>query len=98
MSAFDGMLDVATTVQKSLFGDPVTVDGVAGVAIVTPDSNMELGGGIQLYNGAHLVVDASDYPNIAVNSVVVWRTSTYVVTELDDVNLAGLRNGRLVKQ
>ena len=98
MSQFDAALAVATEAQKSLFGDPVTIDGVLGVAIVTPDSNMELGGGIQLYNGAHIVVDDSDYPNIAVNSVVSWRNTSFIVTELDDVNLAGLRNGRMAKQ
>ena len=98
MSRFDAMLAVATKAQQSLHGDPVVVDGVSGVAIVTPDSNMELGGGIQLYNGAHIVVDASDYPNIGVNSVVVWANTSYIVTELDDVDLAGLRNGRMAKQ
>lgn len=94
-SVFDQLCATANTPLFNVFGDAVTVDGVDGVAIVTPDSELALGGGTQLINGAHLTIRAADFPDITYHSQVDHGGVTYLVMEMDDIDSAGVRELRM---
>lgn len=97
-SVFDQLCATANGPLFHVFGDAVSVDGVAGVAVVTPDSDIALGGGTQLINGAHLTIRAADFPDITYHSEVEHGTTTYVVMEMDDIDAAGVRTLRMALQ
>jgi hypothetical protein len=98
MSAFDRACRLANTQFFGVMADPVEIDGDAGTAVVVPESNMVIGGGVQLYNGAHLVLKQSQFPGIAVNSEVLHEDIEYVILELDDVDSSGVRMARMARK
>lgn len=97
-SAFDRLAAQAHGAIESIFGDAVDIDGIAGTAILIPDTNLALGGGVQLYNGAHLTIRSADFPDITVNSEVTHGDDEYILMELDDVDSAGIRKARLARR
>lgn len=97
-SVFDQLCGMANTPLFNVFGDAVVVDGDSGFAIVTPDSDMALGGGTQLINGAHLTIRAADFPDIDYHSEVDHGEVTYLVMEMDDVDSAGVRQLRMARK
>lgn len=94
-SAFDIACAKANAPIFRVFADAVEIDGEAGNAIVLPDTDLSLGGGVQLYNGAHLMFLATDFPDAAVNSEVAYGEVSYIITELDDIDSAGVRKARM---
>lgn len=98
MSAFDRACRLANTQFFNVMADPVEIDGVTGTACVVPESNMGIGGGVQLYNGAHLVFRQDDFPAVAVNSEVLHGDIEYIILELDDVDSSGVRAARMAKK
>lgn len=96
-SAFDAACRVANTPLMRVFADTIEIDGVSGSAVVMPDTDLALGGGVQLINGAHLLLKAEDWPDVAVNDEVTHGGVEYVITELDDVDSAGMRKARMAK-
>jgi hypothetical protein len=88
---------VANTPLLRVFSDAVVIDGVTGVAVVMPDTDLALGGGVQLINGANLLLRAEDWPDVDVNSEVTHSSADYVITELDDVDSAGMRKARMAR-
>ena len=96
-SAFDAACRVANTPLMRVFSDAVVIDGVTGVAVVMPDTDLALGGGVQLINGANLLLRAEDWPDVDVNSEVTHSGVDYVITELDDVDSAGMRKARMAR-
>jgi hypothetical protein len=96
-SAFDAACRVANTPLLRVFADTVEIDGVSGVAVVMLDTDLALGGGVQLINGAHLLLKAEDWTEVTVNSEVTHGTTEYVITELDDVDSAGMRKARMAR-
>lgn len=97
MSAFDSAVIVATEVEFAVFADDITVDTVSGRGIVTPNTDLSMGGGINLYNGARLCVLDIEFPAIAVNSNVIHGSNSYIVAELDDVDPFGWRRALIVR-
>jgi len=98
MSAFDKACRLANTGLFNVMADPVEVDGVSGAACVVPESNMPIGGGVQLFNGAHLVFRQNDFSAIAINSEVLHGDIEYIILELDDVDSSGVRAGRMARK
>lgn len=96
-SAFDQLCFVANTALLSTFGDTLDIDGVVGPAVVMPDTNLSMGGGVQLLNGARLLLRHSDFPDVVVNSEVTYGSLEFIITELDDVDSAGVRNARMAR-
>jgi hypothetical protein len=96
-SAFDAACRTANAPLLRVFADTVEIDGVTGVAVVMPDTDLALGGGVQLINGANLLLKADDWPDVAVNSEVTHNGTDYVITELDDVDSAGMRKARMAR-
>lgn len=97
MSAFDSAVTVATEVEFSVFADAITVDGVSGRGIITPNTDLSLGGGVNLYNGARLCVLDVEFPTIAVNANVIHGSNSYIIAELDDVDPFGWRRALIVR-
>jgi hypothetical protein len=98
MSAFDRACRLANTQFFGVMADPVEIDGEPGTAVVVPESDMAIGGGVQLYNGAHLVLKQADFPTVEVNSEVLHGDVEYVILELDDVDASGVRTGRMARK
>lgn len=94
-SLFDGYASVASQHMFRVFGDTIEIDGVPGVGVVLPETNLMTDAGISLINGAHLTVMAEDFPNLAYHSVVTYNGTEYMVLELDDVDFAGMRKMRM---
>lgn len=80
---FDEAFARASRVMRQQFADEISVDGVSGKGIVTPDPEIVIGGGVQIINGAHLHVMASDFPSIAVNAAVIHQGVQYAVMQPD---------------
>jgi len=97
-SAFDQLCVMANGPIFSIFGDLVTVDGVDGSAVVMPETDIALGGGTQLINGAHLMIRVVDFPGITYHSEVVHGGVTYRVMEMDDIDSSGVRRMRMALQ
>ena len=97
-SAFDQLSIAANRHLFRVHGDIVEIDNLPGTAIVVPDSDLALGGGVQLYNGAHLTFIAAEFPNVVVNSEVQYDNTYYVIVELDDVDSSGVRKARMAKK
>lgn len=97
MSQFTAPLLAMTAATFALFADALTVDGVAGVGVVTTDNGVQLGQQVDVYNGTRLSVRKADFPGITWNSVVVHSGTTYVVTEIQTVTADGIVNATLVK-
>ena len=98
MSAFDRACRLANTHLFRVMGDPVEIDGVSGTAVVVPESNMPIGGGVNLFNGAHLVFKQSEFSAIAINSEVLHGDIQYVILELDDVDSSDVRTARMARK
>lgn len=96
-SAFDQLCFAANTALLSTFGDTLDIDGITGPAVIMPDTNLSMGGGVQLINGARLLLRHSDFPDVAVNSEVTYGDMEFIITELDDVDSAGVRNARMAR-
>jgi hypothetical protein len=96
-SAFDSACRTANVPLMRVFADSVKIDGVSGMAVVMPDTELMLGGGVQLINGAHLLIRAEDFPDIEVNAEVVHGENEYLVKELDDIDSAGMRKARMAR-
>lgn len=96
-STFDQLASQAHDHLDRVFGDAVSIDGESGRAIVRPESDMLLGGGVQLVNGAHLMFRAGDFPDVALKSEVTHGENEYVITELDDVDSSGIRKARMAR-
>jgi hypothetical protein len=96
-SLFDQLCATANTALLGVFGDAVTIDGVAGYAVVMPDTDLSMGGGVQLINGARLMLCQADFPAVTVNSEVTYAGSEFIITELDDVDSAGVRQARMAR-
>jgi hypothetical protein len=94
-SAFDQLASLAHGSLERVFGSAVTIDGVEGIAIVTPQDDMMLGNTVQMVNGAHLMFRAADFPDIEVRSEVTVGDTEYTVIEIDDVDSAGIRKARM---
>lgn len=97
-SVFDQLTRIAHSALEGVYGDAIDVDGVVGVGVVIPDTNLMLGGGVQLVDGARLLVRVDDFPNLALNSEVTHADVDYIVVELDDTDSAGVRRARMAKQ
>lgn len=95
MSAFAQLASQAHSVLEGVFGDVVSIDGIPGVAIVTPQDDMMLANGIEMVGGAHLLFRDADFPDAAVQQDVVHGDKEYTLIELDDVDTAGIRHARL---
>jgi hypothetical protein len=96
-SAFDAACRTANAPLLRVFADAVEIDGTTGVAVVMPDTDLSLGGGVQLINGANLLLKDEDWPDVAVNDAVTHNGASYVITELDDVDSAGMRKARMAR-
>lgn len=94
-SAFAQLASQAHTSLEGVFGDVVSIDGISGVAIVTPQDDMMLAGGVEMIGGAHLLFREADFPDVAVQQDVVHGDKEYLLIELDDVDTAGIRHARL---
>jgi hypothetical protein len=94
-SAFDQLASRAHVALQQTFGSAITMDGVDGTAIVTPQDDMMLGNTVQMVNGAHLMFRAADFPAIEVRSAVTVGDTEYTVIEIDDVDSAGIRKARM---
>jgi hypothetical protein len=94
-SAFDQLAAKAHLALEATFGSDITMDGVDGTAIVTPQDDMMLGNTVQMVNGAHLMFRAADFPAIEVRSAVTVGDTEYTVIEIDDVDSAGIRKARM---
>ena len=94
-SAFDQLASLAHGSLERVFGSAVTIDGVDGTAIVTPQDDMMLGNTVQMVNGAHLMFRAADFPDMEVRSEVTVGDTEYTVIEIDDVDSAGIRKARM---
>lgn len=97
MSLFDSAVTVATETEFLVFADTVTIDGVSGRGIITPNTDLSLGGGVNLINGARICVLAIEFPAIVVNSNVIHGANSYIVAELDDVDPYGWRRALIVR-
>ena len=95
MSAFAQLASQAHTSLEGVFGDAVSIDGIQGVAIVTPQDDMMLGGGVEMIGGAHLMFRAADFPNASVRDGVTVGDVSYTIIEIDDVDSAGIRKARM---
>jgi hypothetical protein len=94
-SAFDHLASQAHGSLDRVFGSAVTIDGVDGTAIVTPQDDMMLGNTVTMVNGAHLMFRAADFPDLEVRSEVTVGEIEYTVIEIDDVDSAGIRKARM---
>ena len=94
-SPFDILANQAHASLESVFGQPVSIDEFSGVAIVTPQDDMMLGGGVEMIGGAHLMFRAADFPSVAVRDGVTVGEASYTIIELDDVDSAGIRHARM---
>jgi hypothetical protein len=94
-SAFDQLASLAHGSLERVFGSAVSIDGVDGTAIVTPQDDMMLGNTVQMVNGAHLMFRAADFPDMEVRSEVTVGDTEYTVIEIDDVDSAGIRKARM---
>lgn len=95
MSRFAAMAAHASASVLAVYGDDLAIGSTAGVGVVIPDSELAIGGGVQLINGAHLMIRAADFPGIAVHSTVTAGGDAYVVMELDDIDVGGWRRARM---
>lgn len=95
ISFFDQMASRAHNALEAVFGTTVSIDGVSGVAVITPQDDMMLGGGVEMVGGAHLLFRAAEFPDIEVRSEVTADKVEYVVIELDDTDSAGVRHARM---
>ena len=96
-SPFDILARQAHTSLESVFGTAVVIDGVDGVAIVTPQDDMMLGGGVEMVGGAHLMFRADDFLDVAVRAEVLVDDAEYTIVEIDDVDSAGIRHARMAR-
>ena len=94
-SVFDTLARQAHTSLEAVFGTAVVIDGVDGVAIVTPQDDMMLGSGIELIGGAHMMFRDADFPGVSVRDGVTVGEASYTIIELDDVDSAGIRKARM---
>lgn len=94
-SYFDQMANRAHGALEAVFGQTVSIDGFEGVAVVTPQDDMMLAGGVEMVGGAHLLFRVADFPDIDVRSAVTVGTTEYTVIELDDADSAGIRHARM---
>lgn len=97
MSVFDSAVSAATQTEFALYADPITVDGISGKGIVTPNKDLMLGHSVQLHYAAKLSVIHVDFPLMAVNSVVVHQGHSYAIAELDDVDPYGWQQALIVR-
>lgn len=98
MSAYAALAEHANQMVLAVHGDAITIDATDGIGVVTPDTDMAIGGGVQLINGAYLVIRASDFPAMAVNSSVLHGDVEYIVMELDAVDGGGMRRARMARK
>lgn len=94
-SPFDTLASQAHGSLERVFGTAVIIDGVDGVAIVTPQDDMMLGGGVEMIGGAHLMFRADDFLDVVVRAEVLVGDTEYVIVEIDDVDSAGIRKARM---
>lgn len=94
-SPFDTLTNQAHASLERVFGTAVIIDGVDGVAIVTPQDDMMLGGGVEMIGGAHLMFRADDFLDVVVRAEVLVGDTEYVIVEIDDVDSAGIRKARM---
>jgi len=94
-SPFDTLASQAHTSLEGVFGQPVSIDEVEGVAIVTPQDDMMLGSGVEMIGGAHLMFREADFPNASVRDDVTVGEVSYTIIEIDDVDSAGIRKARM---
>lgn len=88
----------ATSGIFEIFAEPISVDGLPGTGVVYLDTNLTLGGSIQVVNGAHLLVRAVDFPDIVQNNEVEYDDITYIICDpVDDIDEAGCRRARMVR-
>jgi hypothetical protein len=96
-SAFADMVSTAHTAIESVFADTVTIGTTTGLAIVRPEDDLMLGGGVEMIGGAHLSYLEADFPNVQVHDTVTHGTISYQIVEIDDADLIGLRKARLAR-
>ena len=94
-SPFDILARQAHTALEGVFGTAVVIDGVDGVAIVTPQDDMMLGSGVEMVGGAHLMFRADDFLDVVVRAEVLVDDTEYTIVEIDDVDSAGIRRARM---
>ena len=94
-STFDILASQAHASLERVFGQSVSIDGISGVAIVTPQDDMMLGGGVEMIGGAHLMFRAADFPNASVRDDVTVGEVSYTIIEIDDMDSAGIRTARM---
>lgn len=94
-STFDILASQAHASLERVFGQPVSIDGISGVAIVTPQDDMMLGGGVEMIGGAHLMFRDGDFPDVVTRSEVLVGDTEYTIIEIDDVDSAGIRKARM---
>ena len=94
-SPFDTLTNQAHSSLERVFGQPVSIDGIQGVAIVTPQDDMMLGSGVEMIGGAHLMFREADFPNASVRDGVTVGDVSYTIIEMDDVDSAGIRKARM---
>lgn len=94
-SVFGTLARQAHTSLEAVFGTAVVIDGVDGVAIVTPQDDMMLGSGVEVVGGAHLMFRADDFQDLVVRSEVLVGDTEYTIVEIDDVDSAGIRHARM---
>lgn len=96
-SAFAAMVSTAHTAIESVFADTVDIDGVIGKAIIRPEDDLMLGGGVEMIGGAHLSYLETDFPDAAVHQTVTHDGIEYQIVEIDDADMIGLRKARLAR-
>ena len=94
-SVFDTLASQAHDSLESVFGTLVSIDGTSGTAIVRPQDDMMLGGGVELVGGAHMMFRDADFPGVSVRDGVTVGEASYTIIELDDVDSAGIRKARM---
>jgi hypothetical protein len=91
------MVSTAHTAIESVFADTVDIDGVIGKAIIRPEDDLMLGGGVEMIGGAHLSYLEADFPDAAVHQTVTYDGIEYQIVEIDDADMIGLRKARLAR-
>ena len=97
-SAFANMVSTAHGPIESVFADDTVIIGTTtGKAIVMPEDDLMLGGGVEMIGGAHLSYLDADFPDAKVHDIVTHGDIDYQIVEIDDANLIGLRKARLAR-
>ena len=97
-SDFDHLCALANHPLFCVFGDHVVIDGIPGVAVVMLDTDLALGGGMQLVNGARMLIKTAEFPDITYHSQVDHNGITYLVMEMDDTDTADVREVRIARE